>query len=202
MIAKLLVRELKNARRRYRRAAERYEKQAAKATGAERRQLQQAARSTRSLASQMTVKGLTGKRQTSQLSAGQLREFEERAKTNIRASYRQLAGNQQTDIEAKNVQAANILASSSTKRSTFYGAFKNVWLKQEQEGASPKTRDERILTFLQSKGYKVDSLLDAVKLLDSRTNVDFFADKDVAEEERYGASLRQGLLYVSQLANR
>ena len=202
MIAKLLVKELKNARRRYRRAAERYEKQAAKATGAERRQLQQAARSTRSLASQMTVKNLTGKRQTSQLSAGQLREFEERAKTSIRASYRQLAGSQQTDIEAENIQGSNILASSSTKRSTFYGAFKNVWLKQEQEGASPKTRDERILAFLQSKGYKADSLLDALKLLDSRTSVDFFADKDVAEEERYGTSLRQGLLYVSQLENR
>ena len=202
MIAKILVKELKNARRRYRRAAERYEKQAAKAAGAERRQLQQAARSTRSLASQMTVKGLTGKRQTTQLTSGQLREFEERAQTSIRASYRQLAGNQQTDVEAENIQAANILSSSSTKSSTFYGSFKNVWLTQEQEGASPKTRDERILAFLQSKGYKADSLLDAVKLLDSRTNVDFFADKDVAEEERYGTSLRQGLLYVSQLANR
>lgn len=202
MIVKALVKELKNARRRYQRAAERYEKQAANATGAEKRQLQQAARSTRSLASQMTVKNLTGKRQTSQLSAAQLREFEDRAKTSIRASYRQLAGNQRTDIEAENTQAANILASSFAKRSTFYGAFKNVWLTQEQEGASPKTRDERILAFLHSKGYKADSLLDAVKLLDSRTNVDFFADKDVAEEERYGVGLRQGVLYVSQLENR
>lgn len=197
--AKAMTSELRNVRRRFTRAAARYERQAETATTEDAQILLAAARQARKLAGRYMVKGLTGKRSLNLLTDEEAGTFKESFRKAVESSLNQLAGRQNVNLrdsaislEQQNVLAKTIL-SSGRKGNAFYAAFKDVWYKQEGD------RDQLIIDFLRNKGYKVDSLLDAVRIYDTETGAGVFDEREYLEDEKYLENSRAGMLFVSNL---
>lgn len=175
--------DIYNARRRYRRQAERFQKKAQGATGAEKKRYLSAARSAienalSTYADKSKAQGAVS-RVANELGVTQ-RVFSSRQKTqSLTGSMHALAGNEDADAVAR------AILSNSNVGSRFYGGLYEVWRGKAD-------RDQAIMDF-----FGVDNMLDALKAAEKVAPRLY--DTDVSDESVIYDLVSSGLqVYVSQ----
>lgn len=194
--------ELYNIRRRYRRAAERYERKAEKLGDTdEARQYIAAAAANRRIAESLradVVRGSAarGSKQSAERISATIRRYGQ-------SSIRQTSTYQRTQSRAfgddltavqRSEMARSILSGSTAD--VFYASTRDLW--QEAEG----DRNNAIVAAFQRAGYDVSDVLDVLSVYQNETGINFFGDEGTPiDKSQYKELTRIGTLHVSTLEN-
>lgn len=192
--------ELRNIRRRYERAAERFEKQAENANSAvDKRQLMRSAQALRTTAKSYYVENITAAPKGSkQRQADIQRAISEEAGE----SKNYLAGRVKLRHEIAREQMKESIL-KSTSGSDFFAATVDIW-----RGTDYDKREETVFERFKElyPDVPVRDILDVMEWFSQNTGIDYFDlgyDEESSDDERYLARSRSGMLLVleSGLAN-
>lgn len=185
--------QLRNIRRRYERAAARYERQAESASGREQRELLKAASNLREQARQYYVKNITisdrgSSKYRADISRGIQRGYQ--------PSLEQLAGAAQTADENRGRLIKNVLNSSTGD--SFYAATIQLW-----RGTDYASRNETIVAEFQKRrpDLEVNDVLDVLDYFSKASGVDYLSpepDEEAGIDERYRVKARIGAAIVQE----
>lgn len=185
--------QLRNIRRRYERAAARYERQAESASGREQRELLKAASNLREQARQYYVKNITiSDRGSSKYRADISREIQR----GYQPSLEQLAGAAQTADENRERLIKNVLNSSTGD--AFYAATVQLW-----RGTDYASRNETIVAEFQKRrtDLEVNDVLDVLDYFSKASGIDYLSpepDEEAGIDERYRVKARIGAAIVQE----
>lgn len=185
--------QLRNIRRRYERAAARYERQAESASGREQRELLKAASNLREQARQYYVKNVTisdrgSSKYRADISRGIQRGYQ--------PSLEQLAGAAQTADENRERLIKNVLNSSTGD--AFYAATVQLW-----RGTDYASRNETIVAEFQKRrpDLEVNDVLDVLDYFSKASGIDYLSpepDEEAGIDERYRVKARIGAAIVQE----
>lgn len=186
--------QLRNIRRRYERAAARYERQAESA-GSEReqRELLKAASNLREQVQQYYVKNLTiSDRGSAKYKAAIARGV----RSGYQPSLEQLAGAAQTADENRERLIKNVLNSSTGD--AFYAATVQLW-----RGTDYANRNETIVAEFQKRrpDLEVNDVLDVIDYLTRASGIDYLEpepDEEAGVDERYRRKARIGAAIIQE----
>lgn len=185
--------ELYNIRRRLKRAAERFERQADNAgSSTDKRQLLKSAEALRTSAQSMYVRNITTGRAGS---SERKRDISRTVRENDESSKRYLAGAQKlTQDKAREQMKESIL--HSTAGSDFFAATVDIW-----RGTDYNAREETVLERFKEiyPDVPVRDILDVMEWFSQNTGIDYFDlgyDEESSDDERYLARSRSGMLLV------
>lgn len=186
--------QLRNIRRRYERAAARYERQAESA-GSEReqRELLKAASNLREQVQQYYVKNLTI---SDRGSAKYKADIARGVRSGYQPSLEQLAGAAQTADENRERLIKNVLNSSTGD--AFYAATVQLW-----RGTDYASRNETIVAEFQKRrpDLEVDDVLDVIDYLARASGFDYLEpepDEEAGVDERYRRKARIGAAIIQE----
>lgn len=193
--------ELYNIRRRYKRAAARYEKQAeVAASEADARVFKAAAEQARRQAESLRVENITTERPGSK---GRAADIARTVASESKRSLGQLVGKDKSEQAARDRAARAVLSSGMGRQ--FYASTVELWNKP---GIKPKDRNAAIVEgFKKSRlgrqmakeGREIRDILDVMDILQQHTGVPYlsgaYADEGAAEEH-YRLDARRGMLFV------
>lgn len=185
--------QLRNIRRRYERAAARYERQAESASGREQRELLKAASNLREQARQYYVKNITiadrgSSKYRADISRGIQRGYQ--------PSLEQLAGAARTADENRGRLIKNVLNSSTGD--SFYAATVQLW-----RGTDYASRNETIVAEFQKRrpDLEVNDVLDVLDYFSKASGIDYLSpepDEEAGIDERYRVKARIGAAIVQE----
>ena len=186
--------QLRNIRRRYERAAARYERQAESA-GSEReqRELLKAASNLREQAQQYYVNNLTiSVRGTAKYKADIVRGV----RRGYQPSLEQLAGAAQTADENRELLIKNVLNSSTGD--VFYAATVQLW-----RGTDYASRNETIVAEFQKRrpDLEINDVLDVLDYFTQQSGIDYLSpelDEEADIDERYRVKARIGAAVIQE----
>ena len=179
--------QLRNIRRRYERAAARYERDAENASGREKRELLKAASNLREQAQQYYSKNLTiAKRGTAKYKA----DIASGVRRGYQPSLEQLAGAAQTADENRKRLIKNVLNSSTGD--AFYAATVQLW-----RGTDYASRNETIVAEFQKRrpDLEINNVLDVLDYFTQESGIDYLSpepDEEAGIDERYRVKARIG----------
>lgn len=179
--------QLRNIRRRYERAAARYERDAENASGREKRELLKAASNLREQAQQYYAKNLTiAKRGTAKYKT----DIARGVRGGYQPSLEQLAGAAQTANENRERLIKTVLNSSTGD--VFYAATVQLW-----RGTDYARRNETIVAEFQKRrpDLKVNDVLDVLDYFTQVSGIDYLSpelDEEAGIDERYRVNARIG----------
>lgn len=185
--------QLRNIRRRYERAAARYERDAENASGREKRELLKAASNLREQAQQYYVKNITiSDRGTAKYKADIARGVQR----GYQPSLEQLAGAAQTAEENRERLIKNVLNSSTGD--AFYAATVQLW-----RGTDYASRNETIVAEFQKRrpDLEVNDVLDVFDYFSKASGIDYLSpepDEEAGIDERYRVKARIGAAIVQE----
>lgn len=185
--------QLRNIRRRYERAAARYERDAENASGREKRELLKAASNLREQAQQYYSKNLTiVKRGSAKYKA----DIASGVRRGYQPSLEQLAGAAQTADENRERLIKNVLNSSTGD--AFYAATVQLW-----RGTDYESRNETIVAEFQKRrpDLEVNDVLDVLDYFTQASGIDYLSpepDEEVGIDERYRVKARTGAAIVQK----
>ena len=186
--------QLRNIRRRYERAAARYERQAESA-GSEReqRELLKAASNLREQAQQYYVKNLTI---SDRGSAKYKVDIARGVRSGYQPSLEQLAGAAQTANENRERLIKNVLNSSTGN--VFYAATVQLW-----RGTDYASRNETIVAEFQKRrpDLEINDVLDVLDYFTRASGIDFLSpepDEEAGLDERYRRKARIGAAIIQE----
>ena len=185
--------QLRNIRRRYERAAARYERDAENASGREKRELLKAASNLREQAQQYYVKNLTI---SNRGSAKYKADIASGVRRGYQPSLEQLAGAAQTADENRERLIKNVLNSSTGD--AFYAATVQLW-----RGADYATRNETIVAEFQKRrpDLEVNDVLDVLDYFTRASGIDYLSpepDEEAGIDERYRVKARTGAAIIQE----
>lgn len=171
---------LRNIRRRYERAAARYERDAENASGREKRELLKAASNLREQAQQYYVKNLTI---ADRGSAKYKADIASGVRRGYQLSLEQLAGAAQTADENRERLIKNVLNSSTGD--AFYAATVQLW-----RGTDYATRNETIVAEFQKRrpDLEINDVLDVLDYFTQASGIDYLSpepDEEADIDGRY-----------------
>ena len=184
---------MRNIRRRYERAAARYERDAENASGREKRELLKAASNLREQAQQYYVKNLT-------ISVRGTAKYKADIASGVRRGYQpsleQLAGAAQTADENRERLIKNVLNSSTGD--AFYAATVQLW-----RGTDYASRNETIVAEFQKRrpDLEVNDVLDVLDYFTRASGIDYLSpepDEEAGIDERYRIKARIGAAIVQE----
>ena len=193
--------DLYNIRRRYKRAAERYERDAAKVEGQERQNLLAAAAKMRSEAEKYYASNITS---AARGSSDYAKSLKKAVKAGEEPSKRTLAGRKKTTEEKRLEQARAIL--SGNNGHIFYASLKDVWKK-----ASKEDRDKAIVDFFKkryaSAERPINDLLDVIEAMEELQGYPYTEVDETVEglsdseegEDKYRLYSRRGMVEIQRL---
>lgn len=179
--------QLRNIRRRYERAAARYERDAENASGREKRELLKAASNLREQAQQYYAKNLTiANRGTAKYKT----DIARGVRSGYQPSLEQLAGAAQTANENRKRLIKNVLNSSTGD--VFYAATVQLW-----RGTDYASRNETIVAEFQKRrpDLNVNDVLDVLDYFTQVSGIDYLSpelDEEAGIDERYRVKARIG----------
>lgn len=185
--------QLRNIRRRYERAAARYERDAESASGREKRELLKAASNLREQAQQYYVENLT-------ISARGTAKYKADIASGVRRGYQpsleQLAGAAQTADENRERLIENVLDSSTGD--AFYAATVQLW-----RGTDYASRNETIVAEFQKRrpDLEVNDVLDVLDYFTQASGIDYLSpepDEEAGIDERYRVKARTGAAIIQE----
>lgn len=185
--------QLRNIRRRYERAAARYERDAENASGREKRELLKAASNLREQAQQYYVKNLTiAKRNTAKYKA----DIASGVRRGFQPSLEQLAGAAKTADENRERLIKNVLNSSTGD--AFYAATVQLW-----RGTDYASRNETIVAEFQKRrpDLEVNDVLDVLDYFTQVSGIDYLSpepDEEAGIDERYRVKARTGAAIIQK----
>lgn len=185
--------QLRNIRRRYERAAARYERDAENASGREKRELLKAASNLREQAQKYYSKNLTiAKRGTAKYKA----DIERGVRSGYQPSLEQLAGAAQTADENRERLIKNVLNSSTGD--AFYAATVQLW-----RGTDYASRNETIVAEFQKRrpDLEVNDVLDVLDYFTQASGIDYLEpepDEEAGIDERYRVKARIGAAIIQE----
>ena len=185
--------QLRNIRRRYERAAARYERDAENASGREKRELLKAASNLREQAQQYYVKNLTiSDRGTAKYKA----DIASGVRRGYQPSLEQLAGAAQTADENRERLIKNVLNSSTGD--AFYAATVQLW-----RGTDYASRNETIVAEFQKRrpDLEINDVLDVLDYFTQASGVDYLSpepDEEAGIDERYRIKARTGAAIIQE----
>lgn len=185
--------KLRNIRRRYERAAARYERDAEKASGREKSELLKAASNLREQAQKYYAANLTiAKRGSAQYK----RDIESGVQRGYQPSLEQLAGAAQTADENRERLIKNVLNSSTGD--AFYAATVQLW-----RGTDYASRNETVVAEFQKRrpDIEVNDVLDVLDYFTQASGIDYLApepDEEAGDDERYRVKARTGAAIVQE----
>ena len=185
--------KLRNIRRRYERAAARYERDAENASGREKRELLKAASNLREQAQQYYSKNLTTvKRGTDKYKA----DIARGVRRGYQPSLEQLAGAAQTADENRERLIKNVLNSSTGD--AFYAATVQLW-----RGTDYASRNETIVEEFQKRrpDLEVGDVLDVLDYFTQASGIDYLSpepDEEAGIDERYRVKARIGAAIIQE----
>ena len=185
--------QLRNIRRRYERAAARYERDAENASGREKRELLKAAANLREQAQQYYTKNLTiAKRGTAKYKA----DIASSVRRGYQPSLEQLAGAAQTADENRERLIKNVLNSSTGD--AFYAATVQLW-----RGTDYASRNETIVAEFQKRrpDLEVNDVLDVLDYFTQASGIDYLSpepDEEAGIDERYRVKARTGAAIIQE----
>ena len=185
--------QLRNIRRRYERAAARYERDAENASGREKRELLKAAANLREQAQQYYVKNLTI---SDRGSAKYKADIASGVRRGYQPSLEQLAGAAQTADENRERLIKNVLNSSTGD--AFYAATVQLW-----RGTDYASRNETIVAEFQKRrpDLEVNDVLDVLDYFTQASGVDYLSpepDEEAGIDERYRIKARTGAAIIQE----
>ena len=185
--------QLRNIRRRYERAAARYERDAENASGREKRELLKAASNLREQAQQYYVKNLTI---SDRGSAKYKADIASGVRRGYQPSLEQLAGAAQTADENRERLIKNVLNSSTGD--AFYAATVQLW-----RGTDYATRNETIVAEFQKRrpDLEINDVLDVLDYFTQASGVDYLSpepDEEAGIDERYRIKARTGAAIIQE----
>ena len=179
--------QLRNIRRRYERAAARYERDAENASGREKRKLLKAASNLREQAQQYYAKNLTiANRGTAKYKT----DIARGVRSGYQPSLEQLAGAAQTANEKRERLIKNVLNSSTGD--VFYAATVQLW-----RGTDYASRNETIVAEFQKRrpDLNVNDVMDVLDYFTQVSGIDYLSpelDEEAGIDERYRVKARIG----------
>lgn len=185
--------QLRNIRRRYERAAARYERDAENASGREKRELLKAASNLREQAQQYYVMNLTiAKRGTAKYKT----DIARGVRSGYQPSLEQLAGAAQTANENRERLIKNVLNSSTGDM--FYAATVQLW-----RGTDYASRNETIVAEFQKRrpDLEVGDVLDVLDYFTQASGIDYLSpelDEEAGIDERYRKKARIGAAIIQE----
>lgn len=185
--------KLRNIRRRYERAAARYERDAENASGREKRELLKAASNLREQAQQYYSKNLTiAKRGTDKYKA----DIARGVRSGYQPSLEQLAGAARTADENRERLIKNVLNSSTGD--AFYAATVQLW-----RGTDYASRNETIVKEFQKRrpDLEIGDVLDVIDYFTQASGIDFLSpepDEEAGVDERYRVKARIGAAIIQE----
>lgn len=186
--------KLRNIRRRYERAAARYERQAESAgSKREQRELLKAASNLREQAQQYYVKNITiSDRGTANYKA----DIKRAVQRGFQPSLEQLAGAAQTADENRERLIKNVLDSSTGD--AFYAATVQLW-----RGTDYANRNETIVAEFQKRrpDLEINDVLDVLDYFTQASGIDYLSpepDEEAGIDERYRVKARTGAAIVQK----
>lgn len=185
--------QLRNIRRRYERAAARYERDAENASGREKRELLKAASNLREQAQQYYSKNLTiAKRGTAKYKA----DIARGVRSGYQPSLEQLAGAAQTADENRERLIKNVLNSSTGD--AFYAATVQLW-----RGTDYASRNETIVAEFQKRrpDMEINDVLDVLDYFTQASGIDYLSpepDEEAGIDERYRVKARIGAAIIQE----
>lgn len=185
--------QLRNIRRRYERAAARYERDAENASGREKRELLKAASNLREQSQQYYSKNLTtAKRGTDKYKA----DIARGVRSGYQPSLEQLAGAAQTADENRERLIKNVLNSSTGD--AFYAATVQLW-----RGTDYASRNETIVEEFQKRRPDLDvgDVLDVLDYFTQASGIDYLSpepDEEAGIDERYRVKARIGAAIIQE----
>lgn len=191
-VAKELSDQLRNIRRRYERAASRYERDAAKADGREARELLKAASNLREQSQQYFVKNITNAKRGSAEYNQDIRKAIARGRE---PSLDQLASAAQTAAENRQRLIDNILSGSSGD--AFYAATVQLW-----RGTDYHKRQETIVEKFNEKmpkDQRAADVLDVINYLQEQSGIDYLSpslSEESGDDDRYRIRARAGAAVI------
>lgn len=185
--------QLRNIRRRYERAAARYERDAENASGREKRELLKAASNLREQAQQYYVKNLTI---ADRGSAKYKADIASGARRGYQPSLEQLTGAAQTADENRERLIKNVLNSSTGD--AFYAATVQLW-----RGTDYARRNETIVAEFQKRrpDLEINDVLDVLDYFTRASGIDYLSpepDEEAGIDERYRVRARTGVAIVQE----
>lgn len=167
--------QLRNIRRRYERAAARYERDAENASGREKRELLKAASNLREQAQQYYVKNLTI---SDRGSAKYKADIASGVRRGYQPSLEQLAGAAQTADENRERLIKNVLNSSTGD--AFYAATVQLW-----RGTDYATRNETIVAEFQKRrpDLEINDVLDVLDYFTQASGIDYLSPEPDEEAD-------------------
>ena len=190
--AKQQTDQLRNIRRRYERAAARYERDAENASGREKRELLKAASNLREQAQQYYTANLTiAKRGTAKYKA----DIASGVRRGFQPSLEQLAGAAQTADENRERLIKNVLNSSTGD--AFYAATVQLW-----RGTDYASRNETIVAEFQKRrpDLEINDVLDVLDYFTQQSGIDYLSPEPDEEADidgrypRYKARIGAGIV--------
>lgn len=178
---------LYNIRRRYQRAAQRYDKQASQTSGKQATYLQRAAQQLREIARKFYAHNISKAPKNSPEFKKAMKEAA--SKENIEASQRVLNNKRTSDDFRKEQIGRALLSGERGKR--FFGITKNLWYNN----GDILSYEERLNLIKQGLG--VTNTLDAITKLDELFETDITNIEELGTEEfelQYAKEVRYGLL--------
>ena len=185
--------QLRNIRRRYERAAARYERDAENASGREKRELLKAASNLREQAQQYYVKNLTI---SNRGSAKYKADIASGVRRGYQPSLEQLAGAAQTADENRERLIKNVLNSSTGD--AFYAATVQLW-----RGTDYASRNETIVAEFQKRrpDLEINDVLDVLDYFTQASGIDYLSpepDEEAGIDERYRIKARTGAAIIQE----
>ena len=185
--------QLRNIRRRYERAAARYERDAENASGREKRELLKAASNLREQAQRYYTANLTiAKRGTAKYKA----DIASGVRHGYQPSLEQLAGAAQTADENRERLIKNVLNSSTGD--AFYAATVQLW-----RGTDHASRNETIVAEFQKRrpDLEINDVLDVLDYFTQASGIDYLEpepDEEAGIDERYRVKARTGAAIIQE----
>ena len=185
--------QLRNIRRRYERAAARYERDAENASGREKRELLKAASNLREQAQQYYVKNLTI---SDRGSAKYKADIASGVRRGYQPSLEQLAGAAQTADENRERLIKNVLNSSTGD--AFYAATVQLW-----RGTDYASRNETIVAEFHKRrpALEVNDVLDVLDYFTQASGIDYLSpepDEEAGIDDRYRVKARIGAAIIQE----
>lgn len=185
--------QLRNIRRRYERAAARYERDAENASGREKRELLKAASNLREQAQQYYVENLTI---ADRGSVKYKTDIAQGVRRGYQPSLEQLAGAAQTADENRERLIKNVLNSSTGD--AFYAATVQLW-----RGTDYASRNETIVAEFQKRrpDLEINDVLDALDYFTRASGIDYLSpepDEEAGIDERYRVKARIGAAIIQE----
>lgn len=185
--------QLRNIRRRYERAAARYERDAENASGREKRKLLKAASNLREQAQQYYVKNITI---ADRGSAKYKADIAQGVRRGYQPSLEQLAGAAQTGDENRERLIKNVLNSSTGD--AFYAAAVQLW-----RGTDYASRNETIVAEFQKRrpDLEINDVLDVLDYFTQASGIDYLEpepDEEAGIDERYRVKARTGAAIIQE----